>query len=390
MTFPATSRCGAMSLSTTLLATAAIGVATLAPSTAHAAEAFTGVTTDGRVAHFHSDTIPGLSPKPVKVTGLAAGERIVGLDRTPSGELLALTSAGNIDSLDATTGKATAKFSAPVTGAVDPNGAVTFAIAPDGKTARIVTAGRDVVVDLATGASKAGGGLTFAPGDHHAGAQAVPALDYQADGRLIGVDPAQGAVAAQTAPVAATVSTLAGLPFKALEPVRTTVAADGSVWFATSLFDKPTSHPQSRFVHYDPATGKMTGVNGTFLFVQLAAVADDGKVADDTTKPKASIRGTVLRRHVTRGFSSYGPLGIKLSEPAQITGHLLLGGKTVGFGFTGTDVAGVTDLRFTASGHEGATLRKAAAAHRRVVVRVTVRDWAGNKSTTQGTVRLSR
>jgi Domain of unknown function (DUF4394) len=377
-----------MSLSTTLLATAAIGAATLAPSTAHAAEAFTGVTTDGRVAHFHSDTIPGLSPKPVKVTGLAAGERIVGLDRTPSGELLALTSAGNIDSLDATTGKATAKFSAPVTGAVDPNGAVTFAIAPDGKTARIVTAGRDVVVDLATGAARSGGGLTFAPGDHHAGAPVVAALDYQADGRLIGVDPAQSAIAVQTAG-AATVSTLAGLPFKALEPVRATVAADGSVWFATRLFAKPTRHPQSRFVHYDPATGKMAGVNGTFLFVELAAVADDGKVADDTTKPKASIRGTVLRRHVSHGFSSYGPLGIKLSEPGQITGHLLLGGKEVGFGFTGTDVAGVTDLRFTASGRQSATLRKAAAAHRRVLVRVTVRDWAGNKRTVQRAVRLS-
>jgi hypothetical protein len=142
-------------------------------------------------------------------------------------------------------------------------------------------------------------------------------------------------------------------------------------------------------VRYDPATGKITGVNGTFLFVELAAVADDGTVPDDTTKPTASIRGTVLRRHVTHGFSSYGPVGIKLSEPAQITGHLLLGGRGVGFAFTGTDVAGVTGLRFTPTKSQGAVLRKAAAAHRRVVVRVTVRDWAGNKRTTEKAVRLS-
>ena len=43
------------------------------------------------------------------------------------------TSAGNIASVDRDTGKATAKFSAaPVTAAVDPNAALTFAVAPYG------------------------------------------------------------------------------------------------------------------------------------------------------------------------------------------------------------------------------------------------------------------
>ena len=138
-----------MSLTRTLLTTAALGASVLVPSAAQAAEGFTGVTTDGRVVHLQSDSLPGMKPKPVKVTGLASGERIAGLDRTPSGELLALTSAGNLDSLDASTGEATAKFSAPVTGAVDPSGALTFAVAPDGKSVRIITAGRDEIVDLA-------------------------------------------------------------------------------------------------------------------------------------------------------------------------------------------------------------------------------------------------
>jgi hypothetical protein len=376
-----------MSLSTTLLATAAIGAAAIAPSAAHAAEGFTGVTTDGKIASFHSDTLPGMTPKPVEVTGLAAGERVVGLDRAPSGELLALTSAGNIDSLDADTGKATAKLSGPVIGSVDPNGALTFAVAPDGKTARIITAGRDVTVDLATGAVEAGAGLTFALGDHHAGAQAVPSMDYEPDGRLIGVDPAQSAVAGQTAAGAGTVSTLAGLPFKPLAPVRSTVASDGSVWITSTL---PTQHSrQSRLVRYDTASGKFTGVSGIFLPVQMAAIADDGRVADDTTTPKASIRGTVLRRHVKRGFSYYGPLGVKTSEPAQATGQVLLGRKTVAWGLGSSFVAGFTNVEFAPRRGAGATLRSAAAAHRRVIVRMTVHDWAGNKRTIQRAVHLS-
>ena len=65
-----------MSLTRTLLTTAALGASVIVPSAAQAAEGFTGVTSGGNVVHFQTDTIPGLSPKPVKVTGLASGERI--------------------------------------------------------------------------------------------------------------------------------------------------------------------------------------------------------------------------------------------------------------------------------------------------------------------------
>ena len=247
-----------MSLSSrTLLTTAALAAAVIAPSAANAAEGFTAVTSTGDVVQLHSDSAPGVTGVH-KVTGLAAGESIVGLDRTPTGELLGLTSAGNIASVDRDTGKATPKFPAPVTTAVAANAAVTFAVAPDGASARIITPGRDVVINLATGAAINGPGLTFAAGDPHAGAQAAPALDYAADGRLIGVDAGQGAYAVQTAAGAATLQTLAGVPFKTIEPTRATVASDGSVWTATNLSDKPNRAPQSRLVRYDPATGKIT------------------------------------------------------------------------------------------------------------------------------------
>ena len=119
-----------MPLSKTLLTAAALGAVAVAPSAAHAAEGVTGVTAGGNVVELHSDSLPGLRHAPKQVTGLRVGETIVGLDRTPSRELLALTSAGRIASLDAATGKATLKFPAPVTGAVDPNAALTFAVAP--------------------------------------------------------------------------------------------------------------------------------------------------------------------------------------------------------------------------------------------------------------------
>jgi hypothetical protein len=378
-----------MSLSSrTLLTTAALAAAVIAPSAAHAAEGFTAVTSTGDVVQLHSDTAPGLSAIH-KVTGLAAGESIVGLDRTPTGELLGLTSAGNIASVDRDTGKATPKFPAPVTTAVAANAPLTFAVAPDGASARIITPGRDVVINLATGAATNGPGLTFAAGDPHMGAQATPSLDYAADGRLIGLDAAQKAYAVQTAAGAATLQTLAQVPFATIEPTRSTVASDGSVWAASNLSDKPNRAPQSRLVRYDPATGKITGQNGIYLLDRLEAIAADGPVADDKTPPKATVSGKVLQRKVKRGIAFWTGLSVKTNEGGQTVASIRLNGKVAGMGLVTLDRAGSGRLEFGANKKYGAALRRAAAAHRRVVVHLTVHDWAGNKSVYDRTVRLS-
>jgi uncharacterized protein DUF4394 len=379
-----------MSLSSrTLLTTAALAAAVIAPSAANAAEGFTAVTSTGDVVQLHSDNAPGVTGIH-KVTGLAAGESIVGLDRTPTGELLGLTSAGNISSVDRDTGKATLKFPAPVTTAVAANAPVTFAVAPDGASARIITPGRDIVVSLATGAATNGPGLTFAAGDPHAGAQAGPALDYAADGRLIGLDAGQSAYAVQTAAGAATLQTLAGVPFKTIEPTRATVASDGSVWTATNLSDKPDRAPQSRLVRYDPATGKITGQDGVYLLSRLEAIAADGPVADDKTPPKATISGKVLQRKVNqRGDAFWTGLSVKTNEGGQILASIRLNGKVAGMALSTLERAGSAHLQFGANKQLGAALRRAAAAHRRVVVHVTVNDWHRNKHIYDLAVRLS-
>jgi Domain of unknown function (DUF4394) len=374
--------------SRTLLTTAALAAAVIAPSAAHAAEGFTAVTSTGDVVQLHSDSGPGLTGIH-KVTGLAAGESIVGLDRTPAGELLGLTSAGNIASVDRDTGKATPKFAAPVTTAVAANAPVTFAVAPDGASARIITPGRDVVINLATGAATNGPGLTFAAGDPHAGAQAAPALDYAADGRLIGLDAAQKAYAVQSAAGAATLQTLAGVPFPTIEPTRATVASDGSLWTATNLSDKP-NRTQSRLVRYDPATGQIRGQNGVFMFERLDAIAADGPVADDKTPPNATISGKALQRKVNkRGDALWTGLSVKTNEGGQILASIRLNGKVAGMALSSLERAGTAHLQFGANKKLGAALRRAAAAHRRVVVHVTVNDWARNKHIYDRAMRLS-
>ncbi len=379
-----------MSLSSrTLLTTAALAAAVIAPSAAHAAEGFTAVTSTGEIVQLHSDSSPGLS-RIHHISGLAAHEHIVGLDRAPSGDLLALTSAGNIASVDRDTGKATVKFAAPVTAAVDANAPLTFAVAPDGASARIITAGRDVTINLANGAATAGSGLGFAPGDPNAGVQAAPSLDYAADGRLIGVAAGQGAYAVQTAAGALTLQTLVATPFPNLQPERSTVASDGSVWTAANLSDKPNRPAQSRLVRYNPATGQITGQSGAFLGERLDALTADGPVADDKTAPNAKFSGTVLHRHVKRGKYSYWTgLRIKTNEGGQTLASMRLNGKVVGFDLVTLDAAGSGRMDFGARKQAAAALRKAAKAHRRVVVHITVHDWAGNKHIYDRPMRLS-
>jgi hypothetical protein len=379
-----------MAATRTLLTAAALAAAVVAPSAAHAAEGFTAITSGGNVVHFHSDTAPGFSSRPVEITGLASGERITGLDRARSSELLALTTAGNIDILDDRTGKATRKFTSPVTGPVDPNAPLTFAVVPGGASARIVTPGRDVTVNLATGAATPGPGLTFAPGDAHAGAQAAPALDYGPDGRLIGLAGAQGAYVAQTAPGATTLQTLTPMPagsrngFTSREPVRTTVTSDGAVFTVGRL----GAHQQSRFVYDEPATGKIIS-RGAFFSVKLAAVTADGHVADDDRAPKATITGGTLHRHLKGKQAYYTGLRVKVNEPGQtVVSIIILGHEYVGY--IGTlDVAGTQRPEIASPGRDDAALRRAAAAGRRAIVHIAVHDWAGNKRSYNRSVHLT-
>ena len=143
-------------------------------------------------------------------------------------------------------------------------------------------------------------------------------------------------------------------------------------------------------MRFDPATGKITGQSGVFLLDRLEAIAADGPVADDKTPPNATLSGKVLQRKVNkRGDAYWTGLTVKTNEGGQTLASLRVNGKVAGMALATVDRAGSFKLQFGANRNYGAALRRAAAAHRRVVVHVTVNDWARNKHIYDRAIRLS-
>jgi hypothetical protein len=380
-----------MTLSRSLITSAAVGAVLIAPSAAHAAQGFTGVTSAGQITTFQSDSAPGIeSSVPILIP--LAGERVVGMDRAPHGELWVLTSGGYVGTISAKTGHVFLPVRTSATGPIDPDGPLSFAVAPDGVTARIITPGRDVTVVLATGQAVSNApALGFAPGDPNAGTDPGAAVDYGADGRLVGVASARGAFTRETAPGSALLSTGPATPFTVAQPVRSTVAADGDVYTVSALqTGRPAAPPQSRFVRYDPATGRITGQNGVYLGQQYDAIAALGTVPDDKTAPKATISGRALHRRVTHGVAYYTGVSLKVDEGGQTTASVRLRGKVVGFGLVSADASGTGRLEIVPRKGASPALKAAAAHGRKVVLHLTVHDWAGNKRVYDRAVSVAR
>jgi hypothetical protein len=162
------------------------------------------------------------------------------------------------------------------------------------------------------------------------------------------------------------------------------------VWTAANLNDNPKRPKQSRVLRFDPATGKLSGENGVFFLRQLVAIADNGPVADDTAAPKAQLSSRTLKRHVSRkGFAYYSGLNVKSSEGGQVVASVRLHGKVVGMALATRDTAGTFKLQFGANKKGASALRRAAREHRKVLVHVTVNDFARNKHITERSMRLA-
>jgi hypothetical protein len=141
-------------------------------------------------------------------------------------------------------------------------------------------------------------------------------------------------------------------------------------------------------VRFDPATGQVRSQTA-FLGVEVDALTADGPVADDKTAPNATFSGKVIRREVKRGNAFWTGLRVKTNEGGQTLASIRINGKVAGMSLATLYNAGTARLDFGASRKYGAALRRAAAAHRRVVVHVTVNDWAGNKHIYDRSFRLS-
>jgi len=322
---------------------------------AHAADAFVGVTGGDQLVHFTSDTIPGLSTG-TSIDGLPGGEHLVALDAGPSGELIALGRSGTLYGLDAAHHEVTRTaggFGLPILAGTP----ASLSVAPDGRSARVIAAGHDRTVDLTSGAITA---------DAPAAASVV--VDAGADGTLRGIDPASNAVVSLDA---AGEHALAPLGLSTHAPDAVTTAADGALWISTALAPRARGEEQSRLLRFDPKTGQLRSQD-SFLFQQLDAIAATGTAPDDTRAPKVSVhipRQTLKDALRHRGYVAE----VTTSEPGQTVMSARVGSSYRAFGFS-TAIHGGT-IRVLASSKQA---RIRATAGHRVRLHIAVHDWAGN------------
>jgi hypothetical protein len=342
-----------------LLAAALAGLTLAAPAAAHAADAFVGVTDGNQLVHFSSDTIPGLSAA-TSIDGLPGGERVVALGAgagRAGSDLVALGRSGTLYGLDAAQHKVTRTaggFGLPIA----PESSATLSVAPDGKSARVIAAGRDRTVDLTTGAVTA---------DAPAAANVV--ADLGADGVLRGVDPASNSIVTLDGAGEHVVASLGGTATHS--PTAVTTAADGTLWITTGLAPRLRSPKQSRLLRFDPKTGQLRSVN-SYLFQQLDALASTGTTPDDTTAPKVSVH--IPRQSVKSALKRRGYIAeITTSEPGQTVMSARVGSSYRAFGFATAIHGG--KLRVLAFSKQS---RIRATAGHRVRLHIAVHDWAGN------------
>ena len=365
-----------------LPAVAAVALAVGAPSAAEAAQGFVGLTNHAQVVGLSDETLPAVTT-PVPVRGLRAGDALVAVDRAPSGALLALGRSSAIYTLDAAKGTVREEL-APFAGTIRADAPVTFSIAPDGATARVSAPRVDVVVNLTSGTTSTAPPLAYAPGDPNSGRTPALAADTLPDGRIVGFDAAAGTFVVQHT-VNGPLTTSTKLPDGYESPTRLTVTSDGSAWLVARL---PAGRHQSRMVRFEPATGRLSDVNGPYLLRELVALGAVGPVRADTRPPTATM--SVPRRESIRGIRAAGGVvaRVRVSEGGQtlvtVRGR---NGQVLGFGFGTRDDAGpltITSFLTKAGKRLGRLLGT------RAQLRFTVHDFAGHKRVYERSTTLVR
>jgi hypothetical protein len=252
-----------------------------APSVAHAAQGFVGVTNRGQVVRLSDQTLPGVST-PVRLSGLRSLDSLVAVDRAPSGALLALGRSSAIYTLDAVRGRVRQTLP-PFTAAIHGEGPLTFTVAAGGST-------RDRSGRRRGGGSRDGCGVAGGPADVRAGRlarrTAGGARHRHAAGRATGRVRRRGGQLVVQRAAGGPLSTSTALPGGFGEPTRITVAPDASAWLSAR---RPTGESQSRLVRYDSATGRVGDADGPYLVRDLVALAAVGPVPNDTRAPSARI-----------------------------------------------------------------------------------------------------
>ncbi|MBA2638083.1 MAG: DUF4394 domain-containing protein, partial [Solirubrobacterales bacterium] len=319
-----------------VLAVAGLGAAL--PSAASAAEQIYAVTDQNRLVSVQSDSPSALRTN-LAISGLTAGETLVGLDVRPAtDQLYGLGSQGRLYVVNRTTGNArVVGTGAPFAPA--PNGTgFGFDFNPTVDRIRLVSdAEQDLRLDPNTGATAGvDGNLAYVAGDRNAGRDpAVTASAYTnsaigaATTTLYGIDTNTDSLVIQNPPNAGALGSVGAAPGLGVNvegPAAFDILAQGNVGYA---FLKRTDSARSFLYRIDLATGRAAPAadNPAIGLVDertVGAMAITGQVADDNTAPRFSVASssTQLRsRLLARGLE----LTVACDETCSFSAELFAG-----------------------------------------------------------------
>lgn len=310
-----------------------------APVSAGAAERLIGLGGINTLYSFSSQAPAAARSLPV--SGLVAGDRLVGIDRRPlTGQIYGVSSAGRIYTLNPATGRAAAV--APTPFAPLPQGSsfgVDFNPVVD-RTRFVSNTSQDLRLNQLDGTTAAvDGPLAYAPDDPNAGRNpTVEAVGYTnnvanaASTQLLDIDTTQDVLAEQNPPNDGVLRTRGALGVNALGPVGYDIAGSNGVGYATLRRAGRRTH---EVFTVNSGSGRL-GRPGRFNFLPLRGglrgLTAIGRIPDDRTRPRRTtpnVRGVQSRSRVrSRGVQISGSCSEACVFVASV--RLGLGGRIVG------------------------------------------------------------
>lgn len=364
---------------------AAVTVTALAvPATASAAEQFAAVTNSNKVLTFASDS-PGNLDSAYPLTGLASGEKIVGLDTRPkTGQLYGLGKTGRIYVIDAASG-ATRSVTGPIS-PVPAGATFGFNFNPTVDRIRITTDTRqNLRVNPDDGAVAVDTPLAYAPGQGSGATPAVGGVAYTnpvptaTTTQLFDLEAARDALTTQNPANSGQLTTVGnGLGQAIGGPSGFDISTSNIGWASykpggqgsVSLFRVNLTGGTVANAASQPSIGTRAAADDT------VAIATLGAVADDKSAPKlvADSPTSASRVNLSRGKSFLGT--VSLSEAGRIQVDMRVGRTLVAQGkaeiFTR---AGSARIRVKATSSGQNTLKRK---FTKATFRFSARDRAGN------------
>jgi hypothetical protein len=381
----------------TCVALACLAGALAAPAAANAAEQLAGVTEDNTLVLLRSDA-PGNIQYAVPISGLPAGEKIVGLDRRPAtGALYALGASSRVYRVDIGSGNAAA-LSNPFTPLLDGQ-QFGFSINPVADALRSVSNTRqNLRLNADTGLVTAtDGALTYAAGD--AGAGTIPAIAAAAysspvagatSTTLYDIDTARDALVTQNPPNDGTLQTVGPLGLDVDGPGGFAISSTNSAYAV--LRRAGQTAPELFTINLTNGAATPVGAlaakpTNTANASAITAIAALGQVADDRTAPNivVDLSSTLLE---TTMLEKGVPIKVACDEACSVSASVSVDGSGQKLGTGMGDVTGGpgsvdVSIPLDAAGkslvNKPGTLRMSA--------QVTVKDSAGNTRTSGRVIR---